>query len=114
MLIRALSGYAVAAFPLAKNTGLAHTFATGADRAAVRYVLLVLSVLTAAGMMWAGGLWGAAMVVAAGLVFWRYSRVAKKQFGGVSGDLAGWFLQKAELGMLAALALCSLLSGVTG
>ena len=114
VLIRALSGYAVAAFPLAKNTGLAHTFATGADRAAVRSVLLALSALIAAGMMWAGGLWGAAMVIAAGLVFWRYSRVAQKQFGGVSGDLAGWFLQKAELWMLAALAVCSLLSGVTG
>ena len=29
---RMLSGLAVAAFPLAKNTGLAHTFATAADR----------------------------------------------------------------------------------
>lgn len=29
---RALSGWAVATFPLAKNTGLAHTFATSADR----------------------------------------------------------------------------------
>ena len=32
---RALSGLAVAAFPLAKNTGLAHTFATAADRTTV-------------------------------------------------------------------------------
>ena len=32
VLERACSGYAVAAFPLAKNTGLAHTFATAADR----------------------------------------------------------------------------------
>ena len=31
VLERALSGYAIAAFPLAKNTGLAHTFARGDD-----------------------------------------------------------------------------------
>ena len=40
---RALSGLAVAAFPLAKNTGLAHTFATAADRTTVRRVLMVLA-----------------------------------------------------------------------
>ena len=50
VLERALSGYAIAAFPLAKNTGLAHTFATGADRTAVRRALLVLCALAAAGM----------------------------------------------------------------
>ena len=42
VLERALSGYAVAAFPMAKNTGLAHTFATAADRTTVRRVLMVL------------------------------------------------------------------------
>ena len=114
VLERALSGYAIAAFPLAKNTGLAHTFATGADRTAVRRALLVLCALAAAGMAAAGGMTGAAMALAVVLVFLRYRAVAQKQFGGISGDLAGWFLQKAELWMLAALAACSLLSGVTG
>ena len=32
--------------------------------------------------------------------------VSDKQFGGITGDLAGWFLQKAELWMLAALCAC--------
>ena len=35
VLERALSGLAVASFPMAKNTGLAHTFATAADRTTV-------------------------------------------------------------------------------
>ena len=38
-------------------------------------------------------------------VFRYYGRMAERSFGGVSGDLAGWFLQTAELGMLAALCL---------
>ena len=100
---RALSGLAVAAFPLAKNTGLAHTFATAADRVRVRQVLAALCAMLAVGLTALGG-W--ALVLAAGCVFARYYVVSKKQFGGVTGDLAGWFLQKCEIWMLAALAAC--------
>lgn len=103
VLERALSGLAVAWFPLAKNTGLAHTFATAADRSAVRRILLAACVVLVAGLLVAGGVQGGAMALAAVLVFARYHRVALKQFGGLSGDLAGWFLQKAEFWMLAAL-----------
>ena len=46
------------------------------------------------------------LALAAGVALWRYHRVAIKQFGGITGDLAGWFLQKAELYMLAALVFC--------
>ena len=46
------------------------------------------------------------VVLAALLVFARYHVVSDKQFGGITGDLAGWFLQKAELWMLAALCAC--------
>ena len=45
------------------------------------------------------------LVLAALAALWRYRAVAVKQFGGVTGDLAGWFLQRAELWMLAALLL---------
>ena len=46
------------------------------------------------------------MVAAALLTLWRYRHVAQTQFGGISGDLAGWFLQKTEIWMLAALVVC--------
>lgn len=101
VLERGLSGLAVAAFPMAKNTGLAHTFATAADRESVKKILIVLSVLLAAALIALGG---GALVAAALLVLWRYHHVAVKEFGGITGDLAGWFLQKAEFWMLAALA----------
>ena len=100
---RALSGLAVAAFPMAKNTGLAHTFATAADKTNVRRVLTVLCVLLGAALVALGG-W--ALVLAACAVFVRYYHAAKNQFGGTTGDLAGWFLQKCEIWMLAALATC--------
>jgi len=100
---RALSGLAVAAFPLAKNTGLAHTFATAADRTRVRRVLAVLCAVLAVVVAALGG-W--ALVLVACAVFLRYHHLAVQQFGGTTGDLAGWFLQKCEIWMLAALAAC--------
>ena len=62
VLERALSGLAVASFPMAKNTGLAHTFATAADRTTVRRVLMVLAALLSAALLALGG-W--ALVLAA-------------------------------------------------
>lgn len=91
VLERACSGYAVAAFPLAKNTGLAHTFATAADRTTVRRVLGCLSIVLAVALFALGG---GVLVLVAGVALWRYHRVAVKQFGGITGDLAGWFVKK--------------------
>lgn len=111
VLERCLSGLAIASFPLAKDTGLAHTFAAASDKKRVRGILGAASAVLALGLALWGGLAGAAMVVAAGLALWRYHQVAKKQFGGITGDLAGWFLQRAELWMLAALAAVQLMEG---
>lgn len=110
-LSRSLSGLAVAAFPLAKDTGLAHTFAQAADRKRTRWFLTGLSVLLCAGLCvcgWSGG----AMAAAALGVFFYYRKIAIKQFGGLSGDLAGWFLQTAELWMLGALVLTQYVEGM--
>lgn len=112
LLERELSGLAVSRFPLAKNTGLAHTFATAADRKIVGRVLLASAVLTGVAMLAVGGGAGAAMVLGCLAVFWRYRVVAERQFGGVSGDLAGWFLQKAEIWMLAVLVACQQVGGI--
>ena len=108
VLERAWSGLAVCRFPLAKNSGLAYTFATAADKKNAGRILYVITLLAAVGMIALGG----TLVLAAGLlVFWRYRIVANKQFGGLSGDLAGWFLQRSELWMLATLVACQLTFG---
>jgi len=109
VLSRALSGIAIASFPLAKNTGLAYTFATAADRKKVQWILAVLTVAVSGVILWVGRLSGSVMILMALLVFWRYRSVANGQFGGISGDLAGWFLQKAELWMLAGLVTCQMM-----
>lgn len=101
-LERCLSGMAVASFPLAKNSGLAYTFAEAADKRKVYIILAACAALLALAMLLLGGI---LMLIAAGLVFLLYRRTAEKEFGGITGDLAGWFLQRAELWMLGALVL---------
>ena len=99
---RALSGLAITSFPLAAESSLAKTFADAAARSRAKAVLAALSALLLLGLC-AQGLGGAAMALAGLACFFRYRRIAKREFGGLSGDLAGWFLQTAEIWMLAAL-----------
>ncbi len=105
VLSRTLSGLAIATLPLARDSGLAHTFASAAHRGRVKLVLSLAALLESALLVWLGGLSALAMLAAALLCLWHYCRTAKNQFGGISGDLAGWFLQKAEVWMLCALVL---------
>ena len=46
------------------------------------------------------------------LALWYYVKTAKREFGGTTGDLAGWFLQLCELACLAGLVLAQSLEGV--
>ena len=109
VLERAISGWAVAALPLAKHTGLAHSFSTAAARHRVK--LILTGVILAASMLLVGfgGVSGWAMLAAALAALWRYAAVSRRDFGGITGDLAGWFLQRCELWMLAALVAAQLL-----
>ena len=59
---------------------------------------MVLAALLSAALLALGG-W--ALVLAALAVLWRYHAVSRKQFGGITGDLAGWFLQITELTLTA-------------
>lgn len=111
VLERGLSGLSVTRFALARDTGLAHTFATGADRRMAGRILMLECALAASGMIVLGGIAGGAMALTALIVFRRYRVTADREFGGLSGDLAGWFLQRAELWMLGALTACQLLEG---
>ncbi len=99
-LSRALGGFATASFPLAKNTGLAHAFAAAADRERVRVILAAVSAALAAAMVFTGG-WLMALAAAGVFVYFRH--MTRARFGGLSGDLAGWFITVSELAMLAAL-----------
>lgn len=105
VLSRSLSGLAVVFFKPARDSGLARTFADAAARRASGVALAVFAALSAGPLIFFGGLPGVAAVAAAGIAVLAYHRVAMRQFGGISGDLAGWFLQVCELSSLGALVL---------
>ena len=99
-LSRTLSGLSVASFTIRPGSGLVRTFSDALDKTRVRNVLIVLAVIQAVLLCIFGG-W--LMVPAAFGVFLVYRHLTASQFGGLSGDLSGWFLQTAELWMLGAM-----------
>ncbi len=101
-LSRTLSGWSVLSFPQARITGLAATFSKGAGKRAVRIALACYFAILCVAMVLAGRIAGIASVIAAGLMFLHYYRMAMRDFGGVTGDLAGYFLQMCEITMAAA------------
>lgn len=102
VLARALSGLGVVCIPRARQNGLAHTFADASAKTTA-VALGAVALLAAAGMVALGGFAGAAALVAALVCALVYRHTALRQFGGVSGDVSGWFLQICEISCLGAM-----------
>lgn len=100
---RSMSGLSVIMFQPAKNSGLLRTFRNSAQKGAVRNVLMIWAAASAAVLVCCDVIPGIIAAAAGALVFIYYYRMSKKQFGGITGDLAGYFLQICEPVMLAAL-----------
>jgi adenosylcobinamide-GDP ribazoletransferase len=106
VLTRALSGLAVVTFPMAKNSGLAAAFSSQAQKktVAVTMVFYILGALCY--IRFTGGIIiSLACMGTAFLTYCYYYRMSKKEFGGITGDLAGYFLQICELVLVITLAL---------
>lgn len=99
-LSRAMSAAAVVTFPCAKNSGLAHSFSSAAQKDRVRIISILFALVCAVCFMLIHPVLGAAILAGCLMVFWYYHHMAMKQFGGVTGDLAGWFLQVNEIVIL--------------
>lgn len=105
VFVRALSGWSVVSFPKARKDGLAKTFAISADQRIVQAVMVFWVLGAGVFLLCFGGVRaGCAMLAAAAAAMYWYYHMAMKEFGGMTGDLAGYFLQVCELAMLAAAA----------
>ena len=104
VLSRTLSGLSVTVGKGAKSDGLAAAFRESARQKAV---WISTGIYLAAGVIFlvavSGVIPAVLLLFTAGAVFARYLRMAVREFGGITGDLAGWFLQVFELTVLTVL-----------
>jgi len=105
VLSRALSGLCAVTMKNARGEGLLATFTNAMDQRRNQVVLIVWLILAAAAcLLWALPEGAAILVGAAAAMVW-YVVMSRRQFGGITGDLAGWFVQICELLTLAAVVL---------
>lgn len=94
---RILSGIAVVSFKCAKCNGTLYTFAEGAEKARCRVLLIIEAIICTLFMIYFGKIAGVMETIASLLVFVYYHRMANDKFGGITGDLAGYFVCICEL-----------------
>ena len=107
VLSRALSGLGVVTLKGARKEGFLQTFADSAQEKTVRWALLGVAGLCGLVMLIVAPLPGLLALLAAAGSFFYYRHMSYKHFGGITGDLAGWFLCVCE----AAVALAAAIGG---
>lgn len=101
VLSRSCSAWAMSALKNARPKGMLDAFAQAAQKRMLSISCAVYGILCV--ILW--GLleawWALACLLTLLLCLWGYRKMAYKQFGGITGDLAGYFLQVTELALTA-------------
>lgn len=105
VISRSLSAFALNHLPKANPGGMLSGFADAAKKRAVDIACSIYLLICAVGLIILWKWIGLATIAAAGICLLYYRHFAMKHFGGVTGDLAGWFVQVTELACLAMLVL---------
>lgn len=95
-LERCLSGLSVIYFPKAKKEGMLADTSEASAKGSAGLILMQM-LLCAAFLLWKWPLPGIGILAAAGGCFLYYRCMSRRIFGGITGDLAGYFLQLCEL-----------------
>jgi len=104
VLSRCSSGFASTAFSTSSSEGLLKFFHDSSSRA-TGILLAILWLACSGALIWLNMFAGCVIAVIALLCMLFIYRLAKKEFGGMSGDIAGYLLQIIEVSALAALIL---------
>ena len=105
VLTRTLSGLAALHFPMANGKGTLAGMTDASAKNVSTIILFAEMALTIVLMVICDPLPGVAGAVAAWVALLYYYRMSRKEFGGVSGDLAGYFVTAAELAIVMAAAI---------
>ena len=99
VMSRAVAGY-ISVSAQSSGAGLLSGMVDAAAETRTKNVLIVWFALAALAMLAASPLAGLFVILGAALSGWLVGRMAKAQFGGMSGDLAGFLVQVGEIVML--------------
>ncbi len=99
VLSRALGGLASVVLPASGQTGLLASFSGAADRRAAAVLVLWIAAC-GAGLAALSPAGGAVSLALAGGWFLYVKKMSRREFGGMSGDLAGFLIAGSELAFL--------------
>ena len=99
VLSRALSGMALATFPCANKKGSLGMFAEAAQKRVLKTVLVLWILACAGAAFWLDWRYALILLVTVSAAYGYYYHLAVKEFGGTTGDIAGFFVQVCELMM---------------
>lgn len=97
VLSRSLSAFCAVNLPNARKSGMLCAYTQNADRNKVTAAMLLAAAATGALLLLLSPIMGGCVLLAAVLALLLYRRTAMKEFGGVTGDTSGFFLQLCEL-----------------
>ena len=96
---RILSAVSVVCFRKAKTDGMVSGISGAQDRKCP-VILIGMLVVLIVGLFVLGRLYALCVIVPSVLSFLWYRWMSYRNFGGITGDIAGWFLQVCELSVL--------------
>lgn len=97
IISRILSALAIIKFKSAKKDGLLYEFQSASAKKIVMIVLSILLLIVFVLLLKINSILAIAIVLTAFFTFMYYKHIAYKEFGGITGDLAGYFLQLCEI-----------------
>lgn len=97
VLSRALNGLAIVTFPHAKTSKLLKSHNDVKQKRIIRLIMELYILICVALMYYLEPLYGSVGALGALIAYVYYYYVAKKHFGGITGNLTGYFIQVCEL-----------------
>lgn len=108
-LSRTLSGLSLVSLRRARADGLVATFSGMAKKKPVFITLLSLAIICSTLIIYIDLVIGTVVLVATAVAYFYYAHIAYEKFGGISGDLAGFFVQQCEIFILLSVIIYQLL-----
>jgi len=96
VLSRSFSGLCSCLYPSGGGQGLLRSFRESADKKATVAILVLCALFASAALCILLGAWALLLPAGSALLSAYLFRMSQKEFGGMSGDLSGWFLTVSE------------------